>query len=107
EAKVDVYAPGAQQTRFFREVLRRCKQLKGVEEAAMGDLGALPLGHDRNNQNPPIPMIIEGRQTQSSEAPLVDESIVTPEYFHLMGMTLRRGRMFNDLDKDDVEAVAV
>ena len=73
----------------------------------MGDLGALPLGHDRNNQNPPLPMIIEGRQTQSSEAPLVDESIVTPEYFHLMGMTLRRGRMFNDLDKDDVEAVAL
>jgi predicted permease len=51
--------------------------------------------------------VIEGRQTQSNEAPLVDESIVTPEYFHLMDMTLRRGRMFNDLDKDDVEAVAV
>ena len=73
----------------------------------MGDLGALPLGHDRNNQNPPLPMIIEGRQTESNEAPLVDESIVSPEYFHLMGMTLHRGRMFNDLDKDDVEAVAV
>lgn len=73
----------------------------------MGDLGALPLGHDRNNQNPPIPMMIEGRQTQASEAPLVDESIVTPEYFHLMGMTLRRGRMFDNLDKDATEAVAV
>jgi predicted permease len=73
----------------------------------MGDLGALPLGHDRNNQNPPLPMIIEGRQTDSSEAPLVDESIVSPEYFHLMGMTLRRGRMFTDLDTDGVEPVAV
>jgi predicted permease len=104
---IDIYPTAAKQAPFFREVLRRCKQLKGVEEAAMGDLGALPLGHDRNNQNPPLPMIIEGRQTQSSEAPLVDESIVTPEYFHLMGMTLRRGRMFNDLDKDDVEAVAL
>src|SRR5262249_36901906 len=37
----------------------------------------------------------------------VDESIVTPEYFHLMGMSLCRGRMFNELDKDDTEAVAV
>jgi len=107
DLKIDNYATAAQQAPFFRGVLRRCKQLTGVEEAAMGDLGALPLGHDRNNQNPPIPMVIEGRQTQSNEAPLVDESIVTPEYFHLMGMTLRRGRMFNDLDKDDVEAVAV
>jgi predicted permease len=107
DLKIDNYATAAQQAPFFRDVLRRCKQLTGVEEAAMGDLGALPLGHDRNNQNPPIPMVIEGRQTQSNEAPLVDESIVTPEYFHLMGMTLRRGRMFSDLDKDDVEAVAV
>jgi putative ABC transport system permease protein len=107
DAKVDVYPTAAQQTPFFREVLRRCKQLTGVEEAAMGDLGALPLGHDRNNQNPPIPMMIEGRQTQSNQAPLVDESIVTPEYFRLMGMTLRRGRMFSDLDKDDTEPVAV
>ncbi|HST30181.1 MAG TPA: ABC transporter permease [Chthoniobacterales bacterium] len=106
-AENDNYATAAQQAPFFREVLRRCRQLKGVEEAAMGDLGAIPLGHDRNNQNPPIPMIIEGRQTQSNEAPLVDESIVSPEYFRLMGMTLRRGRMFNDQDKDDVEAVAV
>jgi predicted permease len=107
DPKIDVYATAAQQTPFFREVIRRCKELKGVEEAAMGDLGALPLGHDRNNQNPPLPMMIEGRQTQSNEAPLVDESIVSPEYFHLMGMTLRHGRMFNDLDKDDAEAVAV
>jgi len=72
DAKVDTYPTAKEQTPFFREVLRRCKQLTGVEEAAMGDLGALPLGHDRNNQNPPIPMMIEGRQTQSNQAPLVD-----------------------------------
>ena len=105
--KVDVYPTATQQSPFFREVLRRCNQLPGVEESAMGDLGALPLGHDRNNQNPPIPMIIEGRQAQSNEAPLIDESIVTPEYFHLMDMTLRRGRMFTDLDKENTEAVAL
>lgn len=107
DAKVDTYPTAKEQTPFFREVLRRCKQLTGVEEAAMGDLGALPLGHDRNNQNPPIPMMIEGRQTQSNQAPLVDEAIVSPEYFHLMSMTLRRGRMFSELDKDDTEPVAV
>ena len=103
----DNYATAAQQSPFFHEVLRRCNKLPGVEEASMGDLGALPLGHDRNNQNPPLPMMIEGRQTQANEAPLVDESIVGPEYFHLMGMTLQRGRLFNDLDKDDSEPVAI
>ncbi len=103
----DSYATPAQQSEFFREVLLRCNHLPGVEESAMGDLGALPLGHDRNNQNPPLPMMIEGRQTQASEAPLVDESIVSPQYFHLIGMTLRRGRLFTDLDKTDGEPVAV
>jgi putative ABC transport system permease protein len=107
DPKVDKYATAAQQGRFFREVLRRCQQLPGVNESAFSDLGALPLGHDRNNQNPPLPMMIEGRQTQSNEAPLVDESIVTPEYFHLMEMTLRRGRIFNELDTDQAEPVAV
>jgi putative ABC transport system permease protein len=104
---VDVYATAAQQSPFFREVLRRCRQLPGVQESAMGDLGSLPLGHDRNNQTPPLPMMIEGRQTASNEAPLVDESIITPEYFHLMDMTLRRGRGFCDLDKDNTEQVAI
>jgi putative ABC transport system permease protein len=103
----DNYATAAQQSPFFREVLRRCQNMPGVEESAMGDLGAIPLGHDRNNQNPPIPMIIEGRKSEANQAPLIDESIVTPDYFHLMHMTLLRGRMFTDLDKDNTEAVAV
>ena len=107
DVKIDKYATAAQQAPFFHEVLRRCKQMAGVEEAAVGDLGALPLGHDRNNQNPPVAMVIEGRQTESNQAPLVDESIVSPEYFHLMGIILRRGRVFNEFDKDDVESVAV
>jgi putative ABC transport system permease protein len=107
DTRVDVYRTASQQTPFFREVLRRCRALSGVEEAAFGDLGSLPLGHDRNNQNPPVPMVIEGRQTESNEASLVDESIVTPEYFHLMGITLQRGRLFTDFDNDKSEPVAV
>ena len=105
DPKVDVYATASQQAPFFREVLRRCRALRGVEEAAFGDLGSLPLGHDRNNQNPPVLMVFEGRP--SNEAPLVDESIVSPEYFQLMGMTLQRGRLFNDMDTDKTDSVAV
>jgi putative ABC transport system permease protein len=103
----DVYRTASQQAPFFHEVLRRCRTLPGVEEAAFGDLGSLPLGHDRNNQNPPVPIVFEEEQNQGNEAPLVDESIVTPEYFHLMGMTLLRGRLFSDLDHDGAESVAL
>src|SRR5207237_204303 len=107
DTKVDVYATPAQQAPFFHDLLRRCKRMPGVDEAAIGDLASLPLAHDRNNQNPPVPMVIEGRQTQSNEASLVDESIVTPKYFHLMAITLQRGRLFTDFDNDKSEAVAV
>lgn len=103
----DVYRTAAQQARLFREVLRRGKALPGAEEMAMGDLGALPLAHDRSNQTPPVPLILDGHDAQSNQAPLVDDSIVSPEYFHLMGMTLLRGRLFNDLDRDQTPAVAV
>jgi putative ABC transport system permease protein len=102
-----VYKTASQQARFFREVLRRGKTLPGVEEIAIGDLGALPLAHDRSNQTPPEPLILEGHDAQSNQAPLVDDSIVTPEYFHLMGMTLLRGRLFDDSDKEEAPSVAV
>lgn len=107
DPRLDTYRTAAQQAPFVREVLRRSAKLPGVEEAAVGDFGAVPLGHDRNNQNPPIPLIREGRDSPSGDPPLVDASIVTPEYFHLMGFTLRRGRLFGDRDDENALPVAV
>ena len=107
DSQVDVYPTASRQAPLFREILRRSQKLKGVEEAAIGDLGAVPLGHDRTNQNPPLPLILENRETRDNEAPRVDGSIVSPEYFHLMGMSLLRGRLFGDLDRESAPAVAV
>ena len=42
-----------------------------------------------------------------NQTPTVNGSIVTPEYFHLLGMTLVRGRLFNDLDNETAPEVAV
>jgi putative ABC transport system permease protein len=104
---VDVYAKTAQQASFFREILRRTRTLPGVEEAAVGDVGAIPLGHDRNNQTPPVRLIREDNPAQSDAAPLVDEAIVSANYFHLLGLTLRRGRLFGEFDNENAPAVAV
>jgi predicted permease len=106
-AKNDAYATTAQQAPFFRELLRRSRMLPGVEEAAVADFGAIPLGHDRNNQTPPVPLLLEGREAADNDAPLVDESIVAPEYFHLLGMTSQRGRLFSDSDNENAPQVAV
>jgi len=107
DPKADLYADVSQQATFVREILRRNRALPGVEEAAIGDFGAVPLGHDRDNQTPPIPLILEGRETGADQSPLVDASVVTPEYFHLLRMTLLRGRLLNDFDNEKAPDVAV
>ncbi|HEY4282340.1 MAG TPA: ABC transporter permease [Chthoniobacterales bacterium] len=107
DPKNDAYATAVQKASFYREILRRSKTLPGVEEAAVGDFAAIPLGHDRNNQTPPVPLLREGRKAEDNNAPLIDEAIVAPEYFHLLGMTLRRGRLFNDSDNENAPPVAV
>ena len=38
---------------------------------------------------------------------MVERSRVTPEYFHLVGIPLRRGRLFNEFDEDTSPQVAV
>jgi putative ABC transport system permease protein len=106
DPETDIYRTAAQEGPFLREILRRGRTLPGVEEIAVGDLAALPLGHGRNDLNP-FPLILEGRETPSNQAPLVDASIVTPEYFHLLGTTLLRGRLFNESDNEAAPAVAV
>ena len=107
DVKTDRYATISQTGPFLREILRRSRTLPGVEEAAIGDFGAIPLGHDRDNQTPPVPLILEGHETGSDQSPLVDPSYVTPEYFHLMGMTLLRGRFLTDFDAGQASGVAV
>jgi predicted permease len=106
DPETDIYRTPAQEAPFIREVLRRSMTLPGVEEAAVGDLPALPLGHVRNDLNPYL-MILEGHETQTNQSPLVNASIVTPEYFHLLGMTLLRGRLFGEFDNENAPPVAV
>jgi putative ABC transport system permease protein len=102
----DIYRTAAQEAPFIRELLRRSRTLPGVEEAAVGDLAAVPLGHSRNELNPFL-MVLEGIETLSNQAPLVNASIVTPEYFHVLGMALQRGRLFGELDDHTAPPVAV
>ncbi|MGD0306597.1 MAG: ABC transporter permease [Candidatus Acidiferrales bacterium] len=106
DPETDVYRTPALQAPFLREVLRRGGTLPGVQEIAVGDLEALPLGHERTDLNP-YPLIVEGRETPSGQAPFVDGAIVTPGYFHLLGMTLLRGRVFGEADDENAPPVVV
>jgi predicted permease len=103
---MDPYRTATQESILLREILRRNRTLPGVEEAAIGDVAALPLGHSHRALEPLL-MIREGIETKANLAPAIGGAIVSPEYFHLLGMPLLRGRLFSDLDIEGTPEVAV
>ncbi len=103
----DRYRTAAQQRPFFQKLAAGLRTLPGVKEVAFADNAAFPLAHDRDNQTPPLPLRVEGWRGGDDQRPLVDQAIVAPEYFHLMGMTLLRGRELSDLDAAAAAPVAV
>jgi len=104
DPSADIYRTATQESVLLREILRRSRTLPGVEEAAVGDVAAFPLGHSHPS---PLPLIREGIETMDNQAPVIDSPIVSPEYFHLLGMPLLRGRLFSDQDLEDTPQVAV
>jgi putative ABC transport system permease protein len=100
----DPYQTATQEAVLLREILRRSRTLPGVEEAAVGDETALPLGHSDPSR---LPLIREGIETMDNQAPVIDSPIVSPEYFHLLGMPLLRGRLFSEQDIETSPQVAV
>jgi predicted permease len=108
DPSADIYRTATQESVLLREILRRGRTLPGVDEVAIGDVAALPLGHSHPSQ---LPLIREGLNTDygtlDNEAPQIDGPIVSPEYFHLLGMPLLRGRLFSDHDLEDTPQVAV
>ena len=101
---MDPYRTATQEAVLLREILRRSRALPGVEEAAIGDEASLPLGHSRPTR---LPLIREGIETVDNQAPVIDSPIVSPEYFHLLGIPLLRGRIFTDQDLEDTPQVAI
>jgi predicted permease len=108
DTSIDKYATAAQEAPFIHELLRRCGSLPGVEEVAIGDPASIPLDESQRRLN-----ALEGKffltfDGKDPNAPsMVERSRVTPEYFHLVGIPLRRGRLFNEFDNDTAPQVAV
>jgi len=101
---MDPYRTATQEAVLLREILRRSRALPNVQEAAIGDETSLPLGHRDPGR---LPLIREGIETMDNQAPVIESPIVSPEYFHLLGMSLERGRLFTDQDVEGTPEVAV
>jgi putative ABC transport system permease protein len=107
----DIYRTPAQEAPFFREILRRARTLPGVEEVALGDTASIPLDKSLRDlkliSEGQFFFALEGQGIQSDQAAVVERSSVSPEYFHILGISLLRGRLFNELDTDNTPQVAV
>jgi predicted permease len=109
--KTDIYRTPAQEAPFFREILRRARTLPGVEEAALGDTASIPLDQSLRDlkliSEGQFLFVLEGHDICSDQPAVVERSSVSPKYFHLLGIPLLRGRLFNELDTDNTAQVAV
>ncbi|HYB52514.1 MAG TPA: ADOP family duplicated permease, partial [Thermoanaerobaculia bacterium] len=111
DPKIDRYRTPEQEEPFFHELLRRSAGLPGVAEAALGDTASIPLDESLRDlkliSEGQLFMTFEGRGQDSDRPTVVERSSVTPEYFHLLGLPLRRGRMFDQRDTVATPQVAL
>lgn len=99
------YPDDARQYAFFEALLGRLESLPGVVSA--GGATTLPMNPEVGIDHD-LPVQREGGPAPSfGEPSRVDFRIVTPGYFRLMGMAIRRGREFVARDRSDAPQVIV
>jgi putative ABC transport system permease protein len=111
DPNIDKYATASQEAPFVRELIRRCAMLRGVEGVAIGDTASIPLDESLRDlkliSEGQFLLKVEGRDGQGDHPTVVERSSVSPDYFHLLGIPLVRGRLFNELDNDNAPQVAI
>jgi putative ABC transport system permease protein len=86
------YTPANGQAGYYQQVLERLRATPGVESAAFAS--TIPM-----DQIDRIPLLIQGRPIgDAAQAPLIEVSSVMPDYFHVMRIPLKRGRLFDEHD---------
>ena len=83
------YGTAAQQVAFYDRLLERASSLPGIESAALTSI--VPLGGDND-----MSILVEGKPApaNNAEGDAVWYRLVSREYFHAMGIALKRGRNF-------------
>jgi putative ABC transport system permease protein len=98
----DRYSKVEQTRSFYRQLLERVRQLPGVDAA--GAVTGLPLSGAGWSGTATIDTQAVPEQDRSPE---VDQRPVTPGYFETLGITLVRGRLFDQRDNETAQPVAI
>lgn len=99
----DPYRPVAKRAAFIKEVLSRTSTLPGVQYAAVGSGAGVPL----LEQNKPGVFTIEDQPATDANLPRSKFSLVSADYFRVLGTPLVRGRFFESSDDVDTAKVAL
>ena len=87
------YSTEEQRGSFYNRLLENIRALPGVESTAAAS--GLPLG----NNGWQTSFMIDGQPPPKREdVPLLEASLVTPDYFKAMNIPILRGRVFTDRD---------
>jgi predicted permease len=90
---------------FYKEAMRRVKQLPGVDAAA---LGVVTPWREAGNLGPGLQFTVEGYPRTSPENdPRGNFRIISPGFFAALGAPLLSGRDFNELDRKESEPVVI
>ena len=86
---------------FYHQALARLRAAPGVESAAM--VSTLPLnGFDRRSFQ-----IQDRRPANEHDVPAADTYCVSPDYFHVLHIPIKRGRGFTGQDRKGAPLVAI
>jgi putative ABC transport system permease protein len=98
----DQYQDPARGAAFQRQVLQKLQALPGVESASLSM--ALPP----NLLIMTNPFTVEGSPPSPGEAlPLAEQLLISPDYFHTLGIKLLQGRAFTEADNNDMPPVII
>jgi putative ABC transport system permease protein len=90
---------------FYKEAMRKVRQLPGVDGVA---LGMLTPWREGGNFGPGFQFTAEGYVRPTAEDdPRGQFRIVSPGFFASLGVPMLAGRDFNDLDRKDSEPVTI
>ncbi|HKF51307.1 MAG TPA: ABC transporter permease [Candidatus Acidoferrales bacterium] len=95
------YTKIPRQTEFRRQLLQRLNSLPGVQAAMISDIpfGGNYVGHS---------IVIDGRPpVAQGDAPKVQTLSVMGDYFPVMQTSIRAGRGFTDMDRENQPLVAI
>jgi putative ABC transport system permease protein len=96
------FANAVQLRAFMHQVIANVQALPGVIDAAFSD--GLPL------QGAPSGTFVQVASRpviERAQRPVADFRLVSPAYFRVLALRLRRGRALSELDRDDTPLVAV